>query len=304
MAVPTTNYGLEKPDVNNPDDQDIWGNYLNGDMDELDGLMATAIKFQKSSQTSSFSVASPTTGSASTGDSKKFFLCDATSGNIVATLPTAASAGDGFTIAFKKMDAIANTITVTANGTEKIDGSTTFTISVQYNFVVLVCDGTQWNIQSQAASTAGLAPLASPAFTGVPTAPSASGSTNTPQIATTNQVQAALTVSTITAKAWATFDGTSTGTNAPISGFGITSITRNGTGDYTVNLTTAQANINYSYTVGASAGGTTAALYVLYNSTSGGSNIDPTVSAFRFSLDTVGGGAVDRTRVYVHVFGT
>jgi hypothetical protein len=55
----------------------------------------------------------------------------------------------------------------------------------------IYCDNT--NIQNTGVSTAGLAPIASPALTGTPTAPTASASTSTTQIATTAMVQAAIT---------------------------------------------------------------------------------------------------------------
>lgn len=47
-------------------------------------------------------------------------------------------------------------------------------------------------------------------------------------------------------KAWCVFNGTLAGTNAPISGSNVTSVTRNGTGDYTINFTTPMANANYA----------------------------------------------------------
>jgi hypothetical protein len=46
-----------------------------------------------------------------------------------------------------------------------------------------------------------------------------------------------------TAKAWVNFNGT--GTVAIRDDFNVASITDNGTGDYTVNFTTAMANANY-----------------------------------------------------------
>lgn len=46
------------------------------------------------------------------------------------------------------------------------------------------------------------------------------------------------------AKAWVNFNGTST--VAIRADFNVTSITDNGTGDYTVNLTTAMGDVNYS----------------------------------------------------------
>ena len=48
------------------------------------------------------------------------------------------------------------------------------------------------------------------------------------------------------AKAWVNFDGT--GTPAIRAQFNVSSITDNGTGDYTVNFTTALADANYAMT--------------------------------------------------------
>ena len=47
-------------------------------------------------------------------------------------------------------------------------------------------------------------------------------------------------------KAWCRFNGTSTGTNAPTDGFNVTSVTRNGLGDYTITFANAMANANYA----------------------------------------------------------
>ena len=57
------------------------------------------------------------------------------------------------------------------------------------------------------------------------------------------------------AKAWVNFNGT--GTVAIRASFNVSSITDNGTGDYTVNFTTAMVDANYAPTgsVGPSAGG-------------------------------------------------
>jgi len=46
------------------------------------------------------------------------------------------------------------------------------------------------------------------------------------------------------AKAWVNFNGT--GTVAIVGSFNVSSITDNGTGDYTVNFTTAMPNANYA----------------------------------------------------------
>ena len=48
------------------------------------------------------------------------------------------------------------------------------------------------------------------------------------------------------AKAWVNFDGTVTTPSTIRGQFNVTSVTKNGTGDYTVNFTTAMPNANYS----------------------------------------------------------
>lgn len=73
-------------------------------------------------------------------------LFDATSGNLVASLPTAASCfsngiGQEFTI--KKMDVSANTVTVAGNS---IDGQPTYVLPAQWNFVKVQSIGTGWII--------------------------------------------------------------------------------------------------------------------------------------------------------------
>jgi len=171
MPTPTSNYGLEKPLVNDPTDQDLWGVYLNDDMDDIDGLLATAIKFPPSVESADFFVTAPTSGSTNTGDSKKLFRCDATTAAMAANLPSAVSAGAGFTVAFKKTDASAHAVTLTPAGSDKIDGAATFALSAQYNWAILVCDGiSEWDILSDTPITTGLALLAADqTFTGINT---------------------------------------------------------------------------------------------------------------------------------------
>lgn len=42
MPTLTTNYSLIKPNVNDPVDEDLWGGYLNDDLDDVDTLIKTA----------------------------------------------------------------------------------------------------------------------------------------------------------------------------------------------------------------------------------------------------------------------
>jgi hypothetical protein len=56
------------------------------------------------------------------------------------------------------------------------------------------------------------------------------------------------------AKAWVNFNGT--GTVAIRASYNVSSITDNGTGDYTINFATAFSNTNYAVVGGAGNGGT------------------------------------------------
>jgi hypothetical protein len=98
-----------------------------------------------------------------------------------------------------------------------------------------------------------------------------------------------------TAKAWVNFNGT--GTVAIRAAGNVSSITDNGTGDYTVNFTTALADANYS--VSGSTGGTGAAFCwrTLEDTTA------RTASAFRISTLNVSTlTAIDPVQVNLSVF--
>lgn len=66
------------------------------------------------------------------------------------------------------------------------------------------------------------------------------------------------------AKAWVNFNGTST--VAIRASFNVTSITDNGTGDYTVNFTSAMTDVNYSAVYGSGEGAATSGLRVAASS--------------------------------------
>lgn len=51
------------------------------------------------------------------------------------------------------------------------------------------------------------------------------------------------------ARAWCMFNGVTTGTNAPTGGGNVTSVTRDGTGTYTINFTTAMPSTAYAFVV-------------------------------------------------------
>jgi hypothetical protein len=55
---------------------------------------------------------------------------------------------------------------------------------------------------------------------------------------------------TTNALAWVNFNGTSASPITPRASYNVTSVTKNGTGDYTVTFTNALTDANYSYASG------------------------------------------------------
>jgi len=102
------------------------------------------------------------------------------------------------------------------------------------------------------------------------------------------------------ARAWVNFNGT--GTVAIRASLNVSSITDNGTGDYTVNFTTAMPDANYSVGgIGASSSGNSWGFMSLATATVNGT--DPTTSAFRIkTTNSNGGSASDVPYANVQVF--
>ena len=101
-------------------------------------------------------------------------------------------------------------------------------------------------------------------------------------------------------RAWVNFNGT--GTVAIRSSGNVTSITNNGTGDYTVNLTTAMPDINYSVSLSGSANyGVDRKCYpALFTNISSATEVAPTTTAFRVSFSDNSGSA-GRNEKYICV---
>ena len=134
MPTYTSYFNLAKPTVNDPVDADQWGGLLNSDIDAIDGLLRGVT----SAKSASFTVQTTEFG--------QIYLCNATSAAIIATLPSAATAGNGFKVAFKKTDSSANAVTLTPNGADTIDGATTYALSSQYSSIIITSDGSNWHI--------------------------------------------------------------------------------------------------------------------------------------------------------------
>lgn len=71
----------------------------------------------------------------------------ATSANKTITLPDASDAGAGRLYYVRKADSSTNSVIITRAGSDTIDGSTTYTMNVQYDYAMLLSDGNAtWNL--------------------------------------------------------------------------------------------------------------------------------------------------------------
>jgi hypothetical protein len=81
------------------------------------------------------------------GDYGKSISVSAASADVTITLPTVASAGDGYFVDFKRSDSSDEfTVLIDGSGVETIDGETSITLGNQYASAKLVCNGTSWEI--------------------------------------------------------------------------------------------------------------------------------------------------------------
>lgn len=150
MPTLTTNLSLNKPLVANPVDADLWGGYLNTNMDTLDGAIYSE---------ASLATTSPVAVAKSAFNT--FHKADCTTTSIVYNIGASTTLGSGWYAHFKKIDSSTNTVTLTPNGAETIDGATFLTLDKQYQGVTLYSDGSnlfvggKGGLQSIGKSTAG-----------------------------------------------------------------------------------------------------------------------------------------------------
>jgi hypothetical protein len=100
-------------------------------------------------------------------------------------------------------------------------------------------------------------------------------------------------------RAWVSFNGT--GTPAIRASGNVSSITDNGTGDYTVNFTTAISDANYCATLAFSRQ-TDATSGQIATNNSTGNDVAPTTTALRVGIFLPGTGGKDISYVNVAVF--
>ena len=77
-----------------------------------------------------------------------FIKADATSASFTVTLPSASDAGTGKLMTIKKIDSSTNVVTLDGNGSDTIDDLANLVLRRQFEAVTLVCDGSEWWIQS------------------------------------------------------------------------------------------------------------------------------------------------------------
>lgn len=78
-----------------------------------------------------------------TSSSKRVHLANAVSGNIIYNLPAASSNTDK-TYTIKKIDASANTVTLTPNGSDKIDTASSYALVIPNQSVTISSNGSGW----------------------------------------------------------------------------------------------------------------------------------------------------------------
>ena len=108
---------------------------------------------------------------------------------------------------------------------------------------------------------------------------------------------------TTNALAWVNFNGT--GTVAIRASYNVSSITDNGTGDYTVNFTTALSDVNYCFTAGTTgnSSGNITRTVVVKGTDAGGATTKTTTAVAIQTGGTAGATLVDMAEVYVVIFG-
>lgn len=96
-------------------------------------------------------------------------------------------------------------------------------------------------------------------------------------------------------KAWVNFNGT-TSPGTIRASFNVGSVTKNGTGDYTVNFTNAMSDANYSVTGSSDRSGSLQCTSLAINNT-----VAPTTTTVRVRTDQ-NGTALDGTYICVSIF--
>jgi len=101
-------------------------------------------------------------------------------------------------------------------------------------------------------------------------------------------------------RAWVNFDGTSASPITPRTNFNVSSVTKNATGDYTLNFISALTDANFALVGNCLSTNTLTTRGFLSNSSA--TSYTPTTSSVRFATIAAGVGNTDYQYVYVAVF--
>lgn len=133
MPTNTPIYGFILPSINDPVDEDVWGGYLNSNFTKTENLLKTSINSVVNNISSAYTIQA--------SDINKSILADATASAFNINLLPAATAGDGYSITFIKIDNSVNAVTILPNGVEKISGQSSYVLSASGSTVTIVSDG-------------------------------------------------------------------------------------------------------------------------------------------------------------------
>lgn len=270
MGTTTTTFALNKPTVGG--DDNAWGTDLNANADKLDDLLdgTTGI-------TPNLLTGWEVGGVAVTATAAELNILDG-----VTASAAEINILDGVTASTAEIN-ILDGVTASTAELNILDGATLTVTELNY------VDGVTSAIQTQLDAKYDSGDLASQA--------EAEAGTDNTKVMTPLRLRNALnatgTAPTYACRAWVNFNGT--GTVAIRASGNVSSITDNGTGDYTVNFTTAMPDANYS----------TAATAFRSSLGSRGCVVGPvlqTASAVQINVNNDGGSAEDSTLVCVAIF--
>jgi hypothetical protein len=107
------------------------------------------------------------------------------------------------------------------------------------------------------------------------------------------------------AKAWVNFNGTSSTPISPNANYNISSITVNGTGNYTLNFTNSLTDTYYTVAFGTGGtGGTNNTSCTIYGTDSVGTPVTKTQNALRITSGSSGTGSlINLNNISVTIFG-